>query len=329
MAQSIDTTIRDRAFGAYFGLAVGDALGATVEFLTPSEIRAQHKLHTKMVGGGWLRLKPGQVTDDTEMSLVLGDSLVTRSGLSAEAVCNAFAAWLRSRPVDVGNTCRRGIQRFIVHGTTATPFNEGDAGNGALMRNLPVVLASLFNPPLMEAWSRDQAHTTHNHPLSDIATIGLGHMVRLLIAGGGKDDARREADAMVARRDAFRYQPYRGLSSAFVVDTVQTVLHYYFATDNFRDCLVETVNQGGDADTTGALVGMLAGATYGVDAIPDAWMNKLDRQVRRQITGQVHDLLALSRRTADWPVGAASDAPRSHAGDRRAAAAPLHKPDRH
>ncbi|SJZ69743.1 ADP-ribosyl-[dinitrogen reductase] hydrolase [Consotaella salsifontis] len=302
MSEILEDGIRDRALGAYFGLAVGDALGATVEFLSKDEIEAQYKLHTKMIGGGWLRLKPGQVTDDTEMSLALGNSLVGRSGFDAAAVCSAFASWFRSRPVDVGNTCRRGIQRFMVHGTTETPFNEGDAGNGALMRNLPVVLATLFNPPLMEAWSLGQSRTTHNHPLSDQATIALGHMTRILVLGGSREDVRRAADKLVDECNAFRFEPYRGLSSAFVLDTVQTVLHHYFATNDFQTALIETVNQGGDADTTGALVGMLAGATYGADAIPAMWMKKLDTKVRRQIIGQVHDLLALSRQTKEAPV---------------------------
>ncbi|NIN37143.1 MAG: ADP-ribosyl-[dinitrogen reductase] hydrolase, partial [Gammaproteobacteria bacterium] len=66
----------NRARAAYLGLAIGDALGATTEFMTPGEIRAKYKVHHKIIGGGWLYLKPGQVTDDTEMSLALGKAVL-------------------------------------------------------------------------------------------------------------------------------------------------------------------------------------------------------------------------------------------------------------
>ena len=136
-------SLYDRALGAYLGFAVGDALGATVEFLTAREIAAKYGVHCRMTGGGWLNLKPGQVTDDTEMALCLGRTLLRNGGWNLADACEVFAEWLRGKPVDVGNTVRRGIQRYIVQGTLQTPFNDGDAGNGACMRNLPVALATL------------------------------------------------------------------------------------------------------------------------------------------------------------------------------------------
>ena len=70
----------DRALGAFLGLAVGDALGATVEFYTAREIAAQYKVHNQIIGGGWLRLKPGQDTDDTDMALSIGSALISSNG---------------------------------------------------------------------------------------------------------------------------------------------------------------------------------------------------------------------------------------------------------
>lgn len=288
--------LSSRALGAFLGLAVGDALGATVEFLTRNEIQHQYGIHQKIIGGGWLRLKPGQVTDDTQMSLALGRSLIRRKGLDLGDLCEEFADWLRSKPVDVGNTVRRGIQRYIVHGTTETPFHEGDAGNGAVMRTLPVALATLGDAARLEAWTIAQAHTTHNHPLSDAATLSFSRMIHALFAGGGMRAVREEANGLVAAYRTFRFEPYRGNATAYVVDTMQTVLHCYFMTDTFKSCVVETVNQGGDADTTGAIAGALAGATYGVEAIPKGWLKKLDPRVRAEIEEQVPALLALAAR---------------------------------
>lgn len=290
--------MESRALGAYLGLACGDALGATVEFLTRGEIQHQFGVHQKIVGGGWLRLKPGQVTDDTEMSLRLGRSLIRRAGLDVADVCEEFSDWLRSKPVDIGNTVRRGISRYMVHGTLHTDYHEGDAGNGAVMRTLPVALATVHRPALLEEWSIGHAHVTHNHPLSDAATVSFGRMIHALLAGGGLKALRDEANALVARHRAFRFDPYRGNASAYVVDTMQTVLHSILRTDGFKQAVVETVNHGGDADTTGAIAGALAGALYGAEAIPKGWLKKLDLAVTDEITRQVPALLRLGTTTA-------------------------------
>jgi ADP-ribosyl-[dinitrogen reductase] hydrolase len=284
---------RERALGAYLGLAVGDALGGTVEFLTRGEIKTKYGVHSRMIGGGWLNLRPGQVTDDTEMALCLGRVLVNNQGWNVVDACEGFAHWLRGHPIDVGNTCRRGIRRYITQHSVEGTYNDGDAGNGACMRNVPIALATLGRPTDLEDWTRSQCHITHNHPLSDDATLAFGRMVHRLLEEGGVVACREEANALIARHRSFGCKTYKGLSSAYIVDTVQTVLHFFFSTDNFRDCLVETVNQGGDADTTGALAGMLAGACYGVRAIPEDWLNRLDPMVTAEIVAQVPALLSI------------------------------------
>jgi ADP-ribosyl-[dinitrogen reductase] hydrolase len=291
---SENPSLHERALGAYLGLAVGDALGATVEFMGPRDIQATYGVHDRMIGGGWLQLRPGQVTDDTEMSLCIGRALLRSGGWKLSALCNEWAKWLQSRPVDVGNTCGAGITRYIRYRSTSKPPSERDAGNGALMRNLPVVLATLHTPDDFERWSLEQAHVTHNHRLSDAAILALGKMVRTLILGESPCDCRDEADALIQRHPEFCFDPYEGRCSAYVVETVQTVLHFFFRTDSFRSCLVETVNQGGDADTTGAIAGMLAGAAYGMAAIPQNWLTTLDHKVKAEIERQTAGLLGFA-----------------------------------
>jgi len=299
-----------RAMGAYLGLAVGDALGATVEFMTKSEIAYQYGVHDRIIGGGWLRLKPGQVTDDTEMSLALGRALLLAGGFRGGTVADAFAAWLRGGPVDVGNTVRRGIRRYIAKGTTEAPVNPGDGGNGAAMRLVPLAIATLGSPDeRIESWTLQQARITHNMDRSDAACVALVRMVHAALRGEGQGSVRREAEALIAAHPKFKFTPYRGFSSAYIVDTLQTVLHHYFSTDSFRACVVNTVNQGGDADTTGAIAGMLAGATYGVHAIPSAWLGRLQRPVRREIRQQVRDLLKLAEALSRRPLSLDQDSP--------------------
>ena len=285
----------NRARGAYLGLAIGDALGATVEFLTPSEIARGFGVHRHLSGGGWLRLKPGQVTDDTQMSLALGCAILEAGGFDLATVAEHFLAWLKSRPIDVGNTCRRGIQRYRQHGTLAAPYSEGDAGNGACMRNLPLALYALDDDALFERCTLAQCHFTHNHPLSDAATMALGRMIRLLLRGGSRQAARAVADELVAAERRFRFEPYPGRSTGYIVDTVQTVLHAFFSTNSLEECLVKTVNLGGDADTSGAIVGMLAGACYGEEALPARWLRRLDRAVRQRAAAQAEALVLLGR----------------------------------
>lgn len=292
-----DTTRADLALAAFLGFAMGDALGATVEFMTRDEIAVEYGTLKDIVGGGWLHLKPGRVTDDTDMALAVGRSLVRAGKLDLVDMSEEFVTWLRSGPIDVGHTCRRGIRRYINNGTVAGPFNEGDAGNGAAMRVLPIALANLDNPQRGDDWAVAQGHVTHHHPLSDGACIALVDMVRLLITTpdrvAARAAARARADALVEQYPRFVFTPYRGLSTAYVVDTIQTAFHGFFSTDSLESCIVTTVNLGGDADTTGAIAGMLAGALYGPEQLPQRWLDTLDPDITATIRAMVPELLAL------------------------------------
>ncbi len=276
--------IVEKARGAFVGLAVGDALGATVEFMTPQEIKLHYGVHKQIIGKGWLYLKAGQVTDDTEMSICIGRAIRKSQGWRLQAVAQEFANWVGGRPVDVGSTCARGIRNYILNQHLEVAPSRWSAGNGALMRMLPVALFTLGNKELLAQYVVEQAHLTHNNPLSDTACIFFGHLLHETMMGATLDQLRIHTDDFADDHSDFRYRPYPGKSSAFVVDTVQTVFHFLFSTTNFEDCLIGTVNQGGDADTTGALVGMLAGAVYGMEGIPKRWLKRLDSRVYSEVS---------------------------------------------
>jgi ADP-ribosyl-[dinitrogen reductase] hydrolase len=286
--------VKSRARAAFLGLAIGDALGAPAEFMTSGEIVHKYGVLKELVGGGWLRLKPGQVTDDTDMALCLARALVTSGGWSLTGIADNFAAWLKSRPIDVGDTCRRGIRNYMLHGTLETPLNEWDAGNGAVMRMLPAALFTVGDKALMTECVVAQAHITHNHPLSDAACICFGRLIHLALLGHAKSRLRREVDELIVRHENFRFDPYRGLATGYVVDTMQTVFHYFFRSRSFEECLVTTVNQGGDADTTGAIAGALAGAYYGEAEIPRRWLKKLDRKIGDELPQLAERLVMMS-----------------------------------
>jgi ADP-ribosyl-[dinitrogen reductase] hydrolase len=286
-------TIENRALASFLGFAIGDAFGATVEFMTEREIAAAHGVHKNIVGGGWLRLKPGAITDDTDMSLALARSLVRKGDFDAADIAQGFVDWLKSGPLDVGNTCRRGIRRFMTHGTLEGPQSEGDGGNGAVMRVTPVALATLHRPETGEQWAVTQGRITHNQERSDAACVWFTRLLHQALRTPDKVLMRAIADRWVEEDHAFRFAAYTGPSSAYVVDTMRTVLWGFFETESFEDCLIRVVNRGGDADTTGALVGALAGAFYGMDAVPKRWMKALHKDVREEIATITPKLLGL------------------------------------
>jgi ADP-ribosyl-[dinitrogen reductase] hydrolase len=288
--------VKSQALGAYLGLAVGDALGVTLEFLTPREIRERHGEHGDIIGGGWLRVRRGQVTDDTQMSLALGSSILTEGEVRPRAVAEAFDAWMRSKPIDIGHTVRRGISRFRRTGKTAVPRSEFDAGNGACMRCLPVALAYLGadESALAEA-NRRQSHVTHNSELADLGTLTVLRMVQAALLGAGRHELQQLADELVAADKRYRYDRRRMENpSGFIVETLVAVFQSLFTMDSFEGALVDVVNRGGDADTTGAILGMIAGALYGLDEIPGRWLNALERKTRQRCRNQAQQLLRMS-----------------------------------
>src|SRR4051794_24021737 len=134
----------DRAIGALLGLAVGDALGTTLEFSK----RDSKPHHTEMLGGGPFRLRPGQWTDDTAMALALADSLLARGTFDPADLMRRFVDWWRKGTYsctgdcfDIGITTRQALARFekTLHPFSGSP-DEAQAGNGSLMRLAPVAL---------------------------------------------------------------------------------------------------------------------------------------------------------------------------------------------
>jgi ADP-ribosyl-[dinitrogen reductase] hydrolase len=154
----------DKAYGALLGVFVGDAAGAPLEFIR-SDIKddtARQAMH--MPGGGVLRVAPGQITDDGELTLSLAHALEGRHpshGLPLEDIALSYAKWMMSQPFDVGNTCRRafaimdknmqypGMGKVPLHCIMmqrASQGNEVMEANGSLMRIVPIAIWSVGQP---------------------------------------------------------------------------------------------------------------------------------------------------------------------------------------
>ena len=285
-----------RAAGAYLGLAVGDALGATVEFMTPREIQTVYGVHRDMAGGGWLRLRRGQVTDDTEMSLALGNAILCTGRVDALAIAAAFSDWMRGKPVDIGHTVRRGISLYRRTGCTEVPENDYDAGNGACMRSLPIALCTLgADAETVALANRIQSHTTHHSRLGDAGALTAIRMVQAGLMGGGIGDLKTLAEQLVSDKPEYRYDHRRQENpGGYLVETLRAVFQALFATDSFEGALIDVVNRGGDADTTGAILGMIAGALYGIESIPNRWLKHLEPGIAAACRAQAQGLPRLS-----------------------------------
>jgi ADP-ribosyl-[dinitrogen reductase] hydrolase len=289
---------KSKSVAAYLGLAIGDALGATVEFMTANEINHQYGVHRNIIGGGWLRLPAGKVTDDTSMSLALGETIIQTHRINPYDIAHAFSAWLRSKPIDIGNTVRQGIHYFRTTNDPSAPENENAAGNGACMRCLPIAISTLDKPyaEVIQA-NLYQSHVTHNNHLSDAGTQCIIDMVQLALQG---EELSALFSGPVARliNKFIEFDFYSHTvtnPSGYIVDTLQAVFQSLSSTDNFEDCLIDIVNRGGDADTTGAIAGMIAGGLYGVSNIPERWLKKLDPDIALQCESQAKDLYELRK----------------------------------
>jgi ADP-ribosyl-[dinitrogen reductase] hydrolase len=252
--------------------------------MNPAQIQEQFGVHKDIIGGGWLDLAPGQVTDDTEMTLCIARSIAAKGEWDLVGIADRFALWFEKNPVDVGDTCRRGIERYRAMRQLQVPPGKNDAGNGAAMRIAPVALFSLGNEERMARLAVEQARLTHNHPLSDAACVAVGILVQRGILGYPERMLRAAADGLVGRHPEFWFEEYDGGATAYVVDTMRTVLDAFFTTDCFEECLVKIVNRGDDADTTAAIAGAIAGARYGLEAIPSRWLAALDPALRDELS---------------------------------------------
>jgi len=157
------------------------------------------------------------------------------------------------------------------------------------MRMLPAALATLGEDAatVALAWTA-QAHVTHNNPLSDAGGLALTALLHAALLHKRWLALKAIAKTLEARHPEFAWSAARRMEnpSGFIAHTVVAVFQAFFATDNFEDCLLDVVNRGGDADTTGAIAGMLAGAWYGEAGIPARWKKGLDATVAKRCREQ-------------------------------------------
>ncbi|NEX22604.1 ADP-ribosylglycohydrolase family protein [Thiorhodococcus mannitoliphagus] len=308
MSASVPTLL-ERYRGALIGLAVGDALGVTLEFTQPGGFEPIDD----MVGGGPFGLAPGQWTDDTSMALCLAESLIHCRGFDAADQMRRYLRWRddghwssTGRCFDIGNTVAAALRRFeATHEPYAGSVDPRSAGNGSLMRLAPIPLAFAQRPVEAVRCASRMSRTTHG---ATEAVDACRYMTALMVGvlegrpksallsprfgSGGVDWAAHPLSAQIDQIAAGRFkarQPPEIRGTGYVVQALEAALWAFHNSSRFEVGALKAVNLGEDADTTGAIYGQLAGAYYGLAAIPESWR---DLVVRADEIIEVADHLA-------------------------------------
>ena len=255
---------RDEAIGMFIGAAVGDALGGPLEFMEPGTF----PLHTEMTGGGVHNLDIGETTDDSAMMACIADAYISYKRFAPAAIMQNFKQWrnsgafgTRNYCFDIGNTTSDALS----YSTNKRPYGGSahymTSGNGGLMRLAPHVLTNHNNKTMAIADSVAGSILTHG---SSDCVAYAAQLAAELFDGVVKFDQRL-------------YDKGIDKDNGSVMGCYAQAWNSVCSTTNFEDAIVHAVNKGGDADTVGAVTGMIAGRLYGYSNIPKRWLEKLHK----------------------------------------------------
>ncbi|ACL17765.1 ADP-ribosylglycohydrolase family protein [Methanosphaerula palustris] len=304
----------ERYHGSLLGLAVGDALGVPLEFMSPGTFNPVHA----MIGGGMFGLKPGEWTDDTSMALCLAESLIQCSGFDLNDQLERYCDWYRNghlssngKNFDIGTTTLSALLHFEKTGEPKSgPTDPRSAGNGSLMRLAPIPLAYAGTPSCAIELSGENSKATHPLDLCVDACRYMGGLIVGAVRGTSKEELLSSQFSpvegywdlhplapeicTVADGSFWEKEPPEIRGRGHVVDSLEAALWAFARTESFEEGCLAAVNLGDDADTTGAIYGQLAGAYYGVTAIPDGWKETI---VQRETIEQfANDLFRIAGR---------------------------------
>ncbi len=279
----MNAELRDRVRGCAVGAAVGDALGMPLEFGPRQPVG---RLVREMKPG---RVEAGTFTDDTEMALALAESLQARCPLDPADLAQRFVAWYRAGPDDVGIHTRHVLLRIAAGEAwqqvvaSVQRQKPDSAGNGSVMRCWPVALAYWDDLDQMLADSRLQSRVTHPHPECEAGSAFVNatiyHLLRGVSPTAAVEEALKAAAAPLALQEVIDRAPANRreelANSGWVRHTLESAVWGLRTTNSFEEAVVQVVNLGGDADTAGSVAGALAGAAYGLEAIPVRWRRVL------------------------------------------------------
>jgi ADP-ribosyl-[dinitrogen reductase] hydrolase len=294
----------DQIKSLLFGVALGDALGVPVEFMSREEIREDPV--TDMRGYGTYNLPAGTFSDDSSLTFCLAEALLSEFDLTT--IGNTFVKWYhynywtaRGSVFDIGHTTRVAIDRLAegVKPSLAGCYDASDNGNGALMRIAPLVFY-VFDKPLSErfALARQVSAMTHGHLRSVIACFYYLEFAKQLLEKKNKFDIYQNLQGLVTdhleelcidkvelglfdrllKQNVFEVQEEDISSTGYVLHTLEASIWTLLSTNDYEAAVLKAVNLGDDTDTTGSVTGALAGLLYGVEEMPSNWLAQIARR---------------------------------------------------
>ncbi|HET7486485.1 MAG TPA: ADP-ribosylglycohydrolase family protein [Acidimicrobiales bacterium] len=272
--------------GGLLGVAAGDALGSTLEFLPRAAVASRYRGgHRELTGGGAFGWRPGQGTDDSDLTWAVVQAYL--EGYSVAAAAEYMLAWFQSGPRDVGATTaaalaayRRSRDPRRCGAEVAGPLA---AGNGSLMRALPTALVR-GDAAQRAAEAAELSRITHADRRCVESCVAYGELAATVLEGAGPAEAIEhvlaatgvggEVRAVLARAPHLRLDELP--NGGFVLDTLAVATWALVQSGSFEDVVVQVVNLGGDADTNGAVAGGLLGVLHGAGAVPPRWRATLE-----------------------------------------------------
>lgn len=295
--------------GALVGAAVGDALGATVDQLTRSEVKERYGKHREIIGGGRLGLKAGVTGPDTRMALAVAEALIAQPETDlkevAKRLTEAYAAEkhvdglgpitraalenLKPKGKDIFSGAKKALQQ---HPASAT-------GAGSLARVVPVGMLRRVLVKELVLDTMNVCRLTHLDPHCVDASLAFNFGVSYLTSG--KDPSKLLFKTWRFLMDARGTKEYREIVGETVpeqdmvkglkqvneiqledlqpngraIETTQAAYWLVLNAIDFEEGIVSAATLGGDAATLGAAAGALLGARFGEQAIPERWLTAL------------------------------------------------------
>jgi len=267
-----------RSCAAIIGLAIGDALGAPLEGFP-----APLKMVTDMLPGGRHPRTKGEVTDDTLQALAVAASLTACRRFDPDDMMVRLVAAYHNNPQWFGPTSSAVFElvRSGVPPLKAADAAHGRLGssrtNGSVMRGFP--LGVFYAPGSVGTMSIACSRLTHHDMVAAHSSSWLNTMTSAMCRGSTRETAFRQAYAACRNDDVFLmlggYKDYPPDPSLDALLCAHAALFCFMDAGSFEDAVISAINLGGDADTVGACCGALAGACWGMDAIPLRWIKDL------------------------------------------------------
>lgn len=280
--------LHENGTGCLAGIAIGDALGNWYE--SAGSCGARHDGRSASMQP--FLLMPARTSDDTAQTIALAESIIACNGFIPADFANRLVTWYEDRPEGIGAHTAKVLalvsrgedwEKAALDVQVARPDS---AGNGSLMRCAPVALFDHADPESLVADSRLSSRVTHPHSECQWSCAFTNLVIAELLGGATPDRSVADALAYCAGRagmnqevvDRVRLASMRGTlrnlhPSGYVLDTLECSLWCLLHTDDFESALTRAIGLGGDSDTIGAVTGALAGAAYGLDAIPVSWLD--------------------------------------------------------